>query len=71
MADLKNIAALGEDTWMPERLALGSRVAYLWCPGGVRDSRLFKACHRVTGGAVTTRNWATVLKLYNLGSSKT
>lgn len=70
-ADLKQVAALGDLAWAPERLALGSRAAYLWCPGGVGNSRLFKACSRVTGGAVTTRNWATVLKLYSLGCSKT
>jgi uncharacterized protein (DUF1697 family) len=70
-ADLKQIAALGDLEWAPERLALGSCAAYLWCPDGVRDSPLFKACNRAAGGAVTTRNWATVLKLYSLACSKT
>ncbi|MFL7807120.1 MAG: hypothetical protein AB8I80_00745, partial [Anaerolineae bacterium] len=56
---------LGED-WHPEALALGTRVAYLWCPDGVRASRLTGAVDRALGDAVTTRNWATVRKLQAL-----
>ena len=52
--------------WVPEALAIGARVAYLWCPEGVLASRLWKAVGRVLGDAVTTRNWATVTKLHAL-----
>jgi uncharacterized protein (DUF1697 family) len=52
--------------WAPEALALGARVAYLWCPEGVIASRLSEAVGRALGDAVTTRNWATVTKLHAL-----
>src|SRR5262249_11357057 len=52
--------------WTPEALALGTRVAYLWCPEGILASRLAEAVGRVLGDAVTTRNWATVRKLHAL-----
>ena len=43
-----------------------TRVAYLWCPGGIIASRLGEAVNRLLGDAVTARNWATVLKLHAL-----
>lgn len=55
-------ALLAED-WTPEALAVDERVAYLWCPGGIIDSRLMKAFARATGEDATARNWATVQKL--------
>lgn len=54
--------------WSPETLALGGRVAYLWCPAGVLASRLPEAVGRALGDAVTTRNWATVTKLHTLAA---
>ncbi len=47
-----------------ERFALGPDACYLWCPEGILDSRIGS----LLAGAkfrdrVTTRNWATVLKL--------
>ncbi len=53
---------LGQD-WEAERLAIGKAAAYLWCPGGVHDSKLVKAFSRAMQDIVTTRNWSTVLKL--------
>lgn len=47
-------------------MAVGTRVAYLWCPEGILASRLFGAVNRTLGDAVTTRNWATILKLQAL-----
>jgi len=58
----------GQD-WAPEVLAVGARVAYLWCPAGVLASRLPEAIGRALGDAVTTRNWATVLKLHALAAA--
>ncbi len=52
-----------EQDWAPEALALGARVAYLWCPDGVVASRLNEAVGRLLGDAVTSRNWTTMTKL--------
>jgi uncharacterized protein (DUF1697 family) len=64
LADLKRTATLAEGDRSPERFAIGSRAAYLWCPPGILESRLIKDFGRLIGDAVTTRNWATVLKLH-------
>jgi uncharacterized protein (DUF1697 family) len=63
------VAPLLEEDWEPERLAARARVAYLWCPGGILDGRLPAAVGRALGEGVTSRNWATVLKLHNLVES--
>jgi uncharacterized protein (DUF1697 family) len=63
-ADLPKLTPLTKETWDPEVLALGTRVAYLWCPKGLLDSPLSVAVGRALGDGVTTRNWATILKIY-------
>jgi len=65
-ADRAQLELLLQEDWHPEALALGARVAYMWCPDGVRASRLIKTVDRLLGDAVTTRNWATVRKLQAL-----
>jgi uncharacterized protein (DUF1697 family) len=65
-ADRTKVAPLVKQDWGKEVLALGTRVAYLWCPEGILESRLAVAVGRVLGDAVTTRNWATMLKLHAL-----
>ncbi|HEY4368779.1 MAG TPA: DUF1697 domain-containing protein [Steroidobacteraceae bacterium] len=50
-------------SWGSERLAIGSRAAYLWCATGILQSRLLPVFSRAMGTSITTRNWATVLKL--------
>jgi uncharacterized protein (DUF1697 family) len=60
------VLPLMEQDWAPERLGVGTRVAYLWCPDGILASRLSAAVGRALGDGVTARNWATVLKLHNL-----
>ena len=65
-SDRARLGSLVKQDWAPERLALGARVAYLWCPPGVIASRLSDAVGRVLGDAVTVRNWATVTKLHAL-----
>ena len=57
------LRALLDESWKPDALAVGPRAAYLWCAGGVLDSKLFQTFSRVSGETVTTRNWATILKL--------
>ena len=66
--DRTRLDPLTKTDWSPEVLALGTRVAYLWCPDGLLASRLPEAVGRALGDAVTTRNWATMLKLHaNVG----
>jgi len=67
-ADLARLEPLAAQDWSPEAFALGSGSAFLWCPDGVIASRLAKAVDRLMGDAVTSRNWATVLKLQALAS---
>ena len=57
---------LVQQDWAPEALAVGARVAYLWCPNGMMASRLAEAVGRVLRDGVTTRNWATMTKLHAL-----
>jgi len=65
-ADRVRLEPLARQDWKPERLALGTRAAYLWCPAGMIESRLAQAVGRILGDATTTRNWATVTKLHAL-----
>ncbi len=65
-ADRRRLEPLRDEDWSPESLALGERVAYMWCPPGVLESQLAQAVGRTLGDAVTTRNWATMLKLHAL-----
>ena len=68
-ADRQRLEPLMEHGWGPEVLALGKRAAYLWCADGILASRLLQAVGRALGNAVTTRNWATVIKLHDLLTS--
>jgi uncharacterized protein (DUF1697 family) len=65
-ADRAGLEPLAERDWGREVLALGERVAYLWCPDGSMGSQLPEAVGRALGDAVTTRNWATLTKLHAL-----
>jgi uncharacterized protein (DUF1697 family) len=70
--DRRKLAPLVGRAWGAEALAVGARVAYLWCPAGVLASAAAAAAQRALGDAITTRNWATVRKLHALaaGSSR-
>lgn len=50
----------------PERFVVGANAAYLHCPQGLLQSRVGEAMLGKAGRGVTTRNWATVLKLAGL-----
>ena len=65
-ADRARLATLGKQDWAPGVLALGKRVAYLWCPEGMLENRLAIAIGRALGDRVTMRNWATISKLHTL-----
>jgi uncharacterized protein (DUF1697 family) len=67
-SDLVRLLPLAKQDWAPEALAVGTRVAYLWCPAGVAKSRVSRAVGQALGDVVTARNWATVLKLAALVS---
>jgi uncharacterized protein (DUF1697 family) len=60
---LAQLKPLIKERWAPEALAIGSRVAYLWCANGVVDSRLWAAANRSLEDAGTARNLATMTKL--------
>ncbi len=60
------LAPLSQQDWAPEALALGERVAYLWCSEGILASRLAESLGRVLRDGSTARNWATILKLHAL-----
>lgn len=68
-SDRKHVLPLAKQSWAPEKLAIGERVAYLWCPGGILESDLLVAVGKALGDAVTTRNWATVQKLHQIANS--
>lgn len=63
-ADRAKLKPLLAQDWDDDKLAVGSRAAYLWCKGGILDSPLQTAANRALKNAVTARNWATVLKLH-------
>ncbi len=69
--DRAKLEPLLEQAWAPDALALGRRVAYVWCAGGILESRLAQAVGRALGSAATSRNWATILKLHALTQEKT
>jgi uncharacterized protein (DUF1697 family) len=60
---LAPLRAMLTETWTPDALAIGSRAAYLWCATGILESKMNLAFARRAAATVTTRNWATVLKL--------
>ena len=64
--DRGKLDPLLEQDWGTDVLALGRRVAYMWCPDGMSASEVPDAVGRALGDAVTTRNWATVLRLHAL-----
>jgi uncharacterized protein (DUF1697 family) len=54
----------------PEEFVIGRHAAYLHCVSGILESKAGKALLGKAGQTVTTRNWATVLKLQALASGK-
>ena len=62
-ADRAKLAPLARQKWAPEALAVGKRVAYLWCPEGSHASPLALSVWRILGDGVTTRNWATMVRV--------
>jgi uncharacterized protein (DUF1697 family) len=61
-SDLGRLRPLLNKRWSPEVLALGNRVAYLWCANGVAKSPLWAAVDRALERRGTARNIATLTK---------
>lgn len=65
-AALKALSPLAALASAPERFEVTDVAAYLNCPAGLLASKVGTALVGKAGAAVTTRNWATVLKLQAL-----
>lgn len=60
---LQQLSALAARVQAPERFVIGNHAAYLDCARGILQSRVASALLGNAGRGVTTRNWATVLRL--------
>jgi uncharacterized protein (DUF1697 family) len=65
-SDRDRLKPLLKEHWHPEALALGRRVAYLWCAKGLARSPLWAAVEKALGRTGTGRNMATMTKLLAL-----
>ena len=65
-SDLSRVRPLLEQRFAPERLALGTRVVYLWCANGVARSPLWAAADRALARTGTVRNMATFTKAMSI-----
>lgn len=63
---LDKLKPLEQQCWTPEVLVIGTGAAYIWCPDGILNSKLPGIVNSILGNSVTTRNWATVMKLHSL-----
>ena len=61
-ADVARLRPLLKQRFAPERLALGTRVVYLWCAKGVARSPVWAAADRALARTGTVRNLATFTK---------
>src|SRR3989442_13827412 len=62
-ADGARLQPLLQQDWAPDALALGDRVAYMWCADGVLASALSQAVRPALGAAATARNWSALRNL--------
>lgn len=62
-AETAGLAELAARDWSPEALHVADRFVYVWCPTGVAHSPVMAALTKAAGTGLTTRNWATVVKL--------
>jgi uncharacterized protein (DUF1697 family) len=63
---LRALKTIHEIVRTPDFFVLGDKAAYLHCPRGLLESDAAKALLGMKGNVITTRNWATVLKLHAL-----
>jgi uncharacterized protein (DUF1697 family) len=65
-AALQPLKALVPLAVAPERFVVTDEAAYLYSPDGILESKVGEALVGKAGKAVTTRNWATALKICDL-----
>lgn len=65
-ATLSGLGAVESLVVLPEQFLAGKHAAYLHCASGILESKAGKALLGKAGRSVTTRNWATILKLQAL-----
>jgi uncharacterized protein (DUF1697 family) len=65
-SDQGRIKPLLKKCWGSEALALGNRVAYLWCANGVGKSKLWAEVDRALEKSGTARNIVTMTRLMTL-----
>lgn len=68
---LEPLRPMLKQPWKPDALAITKRAAYLWCATGLIKSKMSQAFSRKAGSTITTRNWATVLKLQAAAKQET
>ncbi|MFT3880552.1 MAG: DUF1697 domain-containing protein [Gemmatales bacterium] len=61
--DMIKVKPLLKEDWGTDALAHGKRAVYLWCASGILESKLLVAFSKALKDGMTTRNWATILKL--------
>jgi uncharacterized protein (DUF1697 family) len=60
---LAGVQAIAGKDWGEDKLHIGTHAAYLWCAGGILESKAGAALLKGLGETGTTRNWATLGKL--------
>jgi uncharacterized protein (DUF1697 family) len=65
-ATLSGLGAVESLVVLPEQFLVGKNAAYLHCATGILESKAGKTLLGKAGRSVTTRNWATILKLQAL-----
>ncbi|GAB2672641.1 DUF1697 domain-containing protein [Saccharopolyspora gloriosae] len=64
------LAELDPAAFAPDEVRFGEREVYVWCPEGVRNSRVPQSWwERRLGVRATARNWTTVTRLLELANS--
>lgn len=61
-SDLARLKPLLDQRWAPEALAVGKRVAYLWCANGVARSPIWASVERALDRTGTVRNINTLTR---------
>lgn len=59
----EGVEKLAGQDWTPDRMATGRHGGYLWCSEGILASKAATAMDKALKDEVTTRNWATALKI--------
>jgi uncharacterized protein (DUF1697 family) len=59
----EKLKALAGQELGADRMVVGTRAAYAWCPAGFLASGWLETVQKTLKDGVTSRNWATVLKI--------